>query len=154
MFDSVLLDFAEAGAADVGRLLTASARAVNADLMSRLADMGHADIRPSHLAAFAGLESGGTQISVLAARAGHSRQAMSAVVREIEKLGYVTTLPDPSDKRAVLVLLTDRGVAFCEDAIRISRTMTDEFEAQLGAEAVEVLRRTLRAITDGPAEPA
>ena len=36
-------------------------------------------------------------------------QAMGEVVDELEELGYVRREPDPSDRRAKLVILTQRG---------------------------------------------
>ena len=144
--DEVLREFARATDTDVGRLLAGASRAVNAELMSRLAAAGHPLIRPSHIAVFAGLQPGGSQISALAHAAGVSRQALSALVREVEALGYVRTSPDPDDRRAVLVDLTDAGVAFCVAAIEISREITREFERSWGPDALEQLRERLRSI--------
>ena len=144
--DEVLREFAQASDTDVGRLLAGASRAVNADLMSRLAAAGHPLIRPSHVAVFAGLQPGGSQISALAHAAGVSRQALSALVREVEALGYIRTSPDPDDRRAVLVELTDAGVEFCVAAIQISRDITREFERTWGGDALEQMRERLRSI--------
>ena len=147
--DEILREFARASGTDVGRLLAGASRAVNADLMSRLAAAGHPLIRPSHVAVFAGLQPGGSQISALAHAAGVSRQALSALVREVETLGYIRTSPDPDDRRAVLVELTDAGVEFCVAAIQISRDITREFERSWGSDALEQMRERLRSIAGG-----
>src|SRR3954462_11083424 len=101
---------------------------MNAELMRRLADAGHAQVRPSHLAVFAGMEPGGSQITALAQHAGVSRQALSSLVREVEAIGYVRTSPDPAGRRAAAVDLTDSGSRFCLPAIDISTRMTREIE--------------------------
>jgi DNA-binding MarR family transcriptional regulator len=151
--DDVLAELARTGRDDLGRLLTAASRAINAELMTRLAASGHPLIRPAHLPVFTGLAAGGRQISELAAHAGLTRQALSSVVREVEALGYVRTLPDPADRRAVLIELTDLGIAMCRTAITISREITAEFVQRWGADAVQQLRDRLEQIpapgTDG-----
>src|SRR5687767_12312892 len=114
--------------------------------MTRLAAAGHPLIRPSHVAVFAGLEPGGSQITALAQHAGVSRQALSSLVREVESLGYVRTSPDPTDRRAVRVQLTDAGVQFCLAAISISSEITGEFEERWGSAALDETRDRLRSI--------
>jgi DNA-binding MarR family transcriptional regulator len=146
--DDVLAELARTGRDDLGRLLTAASRAINTELMTRLAASGHPLIRPSHLAVFTGLAAGGSQISALAAHAGLTRQALSAVVREVEALGYVRTSPDPGDRRAVLIELTDLGIAMCRTAIQISREITAEFEQRWGADTLRDLRDHLAQIPE------
>lgn len=146
MADDVLAELARAGRDDLGRLLNAAARAINIELMTRLAAAGHPLIRPSHLTVFTGLAAGGVQITALAAHAGLTRQALSSLVREVEGLGYVRTSPDPTDRRAVHVELTDLGIALCRTAIEISRELTAEFEQRWGAAALRELRERLDEI--------
>jgi DNA-binding MarR family transcriptional regulator len=144
--DEVLREFARSTDTDIGRLLADASRAINVDVMARLAHSGHASIRPSHLAVFAGLEPGGSQITRLAQHAGVSRQALSALVREVEILGYVRTSPDPQDRRAVLVELTELGVEFCLAAISISADVTREIGERWGSEAMDATRARLRSL--------
>jgi len=144
--DEVLREFATATDTDIGRLLAKASHAINTRLMARLAESGHPPIRPSHLAVFAGLEPGGSQITSLAHHAGLSRQALSALVREVEALGYVQTSPDPEDRRAVRVELTDLGVSFCLSAIAISREITHDIEERWGTDALDETRARLRSI--------
>jgi DNA-binding MarR family transcriptional regulator len=89
---------------------------------------------------------GGTRISVLAAKAGVSRQAMGVTVREVEALGYIALTPDPSDARATLVTLTDLGVDFCVKGSAASAEVNGELEAVLGVAAAERLRGQLRSV--------
>lgn len=150
----VLAELAKSAANDLGRLLQEAAVSMNSAVLARVAEQGHPDIRPSHVAVFMGLEDAGTHISVLATRAGISRQAMGAIVREVEKLGYVTTASDAADRRATIVRLTARGVAFCRLAIAISGEWNAGVEALLGAEDSARLREQLRAISQTFGSPA
>ncbi len=147
MADDVLRKFAEAASHDLGRLLQGAAASMNAVVLGRVTAQGHPKIRPSHLAAFTTLDIAGTHISVLASRANISRQAMGVVVRELEALGYLHTAPDAADRRATIVTLTDRGVAFCALAIEVSDDWNSEVESLLGADNAERLRAQLRAIS-------
>lgn len=155
--DDVLRELAKVTDTDLGRLLANASRSMNTELMRRLADAGHPQVRPSHLAVFAGMEPGGSQITALAQHAGVSRQALSSLVREVEALGYVRTSPDPADRRAVRVELTEAGVKFCLSAIEISTLMTREVEDRWGASALNETRERLRFLAspaDGaPARP-
>jgi DNA-binding MarR family transcriptional regulator len=152
MYD-VLAEFAEAASNDLGRLLQTAAISMNAAVLAELGAQGHPKIRPSHIAVFAGLEDEGTHISVLAARAGISRQAMGLVVREVEGLGYVQTAPDDADRRATVVRLTEQGIAFCRLAIQISAEWNREVESRLGAADGDRLRAQLREITELFSQP-
>ena len=157
--DDVLRELAKVTGTDLGRLLANASRSMNVELMTRLAASGHPLVRPSHLAVFGGLEPGGSQITSLAQHAGVSRQALSSLVREVESLGYVRTSPDPADRRAVRVELTDAGVQFCLSAIAISTEMTREIEERWGSGALEETRERLRSLAsepfhDGDAGPA
>lgn len=50
-----------------------------------------------------------TTINNIAQKLGTSKQNANRMVAGIEKLGYVTVVPSPKDKRATNVLLTDMG---------------------------------------------
>ena len=148
--DEVLRELAEASKSDLGHHLTTASRAVNTEVMARLAAHGHPNVRLSHMAVFAGMQPGGSQITTLARYAGLSRQALSALVREVEALGYVRSAPDALDGRAVRVELTDAGVALCRTAIQVSAEITAAFEERWGRDVVDDLRERLReiALTD------
>ena len=150
--DAQLDELADALAHDVTLTLGAAERAARSALFRHLGELGHRAIRPAHLPVFAGIESGGTRISELAARAGLTRQAMGMLVRDIESAGYVATAPDPDDGRAVLVRLTPQGVTFCRDVARSSRDVTAEIEQRLGAGRLADILDGARAIAD-PGSP-
>ena len=83
--------------------------ALNDLVIDRLAERGHADVRPAHGAVFQYLDDTGTTVSVLAERAQMTKQAMAELVRHLETHGYVERIPDPDDRRAKLVLPTEQG---------------------------------------------
>ncbi len=115
-------------------------------VIPRLARHGHGAVRPAHSAVFEHLDDGGTTVSTLAQRARITKQAMAELVQSLERLGYVVRVPDPSDRRAKLVTLTDRG----REVVAIAQGLIPEAERHIadtiGAERLEALRRDLQAI--------
>lgn len=144
MHEDALDAFTELRHDDLGLLLTGAATAMTRRALAEVAATGHPLVRASHVAVFMGLEASGTNISTLAERAGISRQAMAALVKEVVQIGYVTTRPDAVDRRAVRVELTDAGARFCRDVAAVSRRLTAQWEARFGTERLESLRAQLR----------
>ena len=66
-------------------------------------------------------------------RAGLTRQAPTQIVDDLERLGYVARREGPSDRRAKLVVYTERGRAAFEASRRISARIEDEYADRLGA---------------------
>jgi DNA-binding MarR family transcriptional regulator len=120
--------------------------AVNDLVLARLAAHGHAAVRASHSAVFQYLDDAGTTVSLLAERAQMTKQAMAELVAHLETQGYVTRTPDPNDRRAKLVLPTDRG----REVIAIAQGLVPELEGRvtggLSAERLHALREDLETI--------
>jgi DNA-binding MarR family transcriptional regulator len=146
MYGDALREFAEASADDVVHLLALASRSTMRTMFERLADRGHSAVRLAHVPVFSGLDPEGTRISELAARAGISRQAMSVLVRDLESAGYVTSRPDPTDLRAVIVELDRKGADFCRDAVVVSSELNREAGAALGSADLNRMRDGLRAL--------
>lgn len=115
--------------ANLGIALREAFIAVNDLVLARLADRGHTAIRPAHSTVFQYLDDTGTTVSVLAERAQMTKQAMAELVAHLEAHGYVTRTPDPSDRRAKLVLPTGRG----REVIAIAQGLVPELEASVTA---------------------
>lgn len=140
-----LARFATAGENDLLRLVSTASTAIGTSLFTALAAKGYS-VRPAHVPVFAGLDPAGTNISTLAHRAGISRQAMSGLVHDVEAAGYVRTLPDPADKRALMVELTDLGAEFCDAAVDLSIELAQSWRAKLGTERYDAMLADLRTI--------
>lgn len=150
MYGDALREFAEASGDDLVHLLATASGSTMRAMFERLIARGHSAVRLAHVAVFAGLDPDGTRITELATRAGISRQAMSVLVRDLEAAGYVTSRPDPSDLRAVIVELDRKGADFCRDAVVVSRELNDAAEATLGAAGLTRMRDGLRALASTP----
>jgi DNA-binding MarR family transcriptional regulator len=123
-------------------------RAVLGQLVRRLRTGG---ARPtSQLAVLSRLDRGGAQTTSGLAAAEHMRpQSMAEIVAELQADGLVERNPDPSDRRSLLVELTQEGRDFIRRERRrredwLSQAIAEELtprEQALLAEAVDLLRR-------------
>ncbi len=134
-------------------LLREAYTALNQLAIDRLAERGHAAVRPAHGNVFQHLDDGGTTVSTLAERAQMTKQAMSELVTYLERHGYVTRQPDPSDGRAKLVIPTARG----REVVAIAQEMVPEVERliadTLGPRRAETLRQDLVRLLDQATPP-
>ena len=120
--------------------------ALNDLAVARLAERGHGVVRPVHGAVFQYLDDTGTTVSLLAERAQVTKQAMAELVQHLEVHGYAIRVPDPHDRRAKLVLPTERG----QEVIAIAQELVHELESRvtrlLGVDQTRALRRDLETI--------
>jgi DNA-binding MarR family transcriptional regulator len=133
---------ARAAPENLAILLREPLRAMNEQLIARLAAAGHAEVRLPHGSVFQYLDDDGTRVGVLAERAHLTKQAMAQLVAHLEAHGYVERVPDPADGRAKLVRTTDRGRA----VFAIVRVFVAELEARLERELGAAELRRLRAL--------
>jgi DNA-binding MarR family transcriptional regulator len=129
------------------RLLDVAFGEFEAELSRRLATTAYGDIRPTHGCVFGHVDPGGSRLTDLADRANMTKQSVGEVVTDLEQLGYVQRDPDPSDGRAKIIRLTERG----HEAQTFSWTLIDEIEREwaqrFGAERIAALREALEAVT-------
>ena len=140
----------ELGSAHLGRLLLHALRRVQATSLSKLHGRGHPAVRTGHIPVFSGVASGIPRITDLAAAAGMTRQMMGRLVRELEGEGYLHSRPDPRDQRAMVVELTPRGFAFCDDAQAVMTELEAEYADLLGHDGLTDLRATLLRLAAEP----
>jgi DNA-binding MarR family transcriptional regulator len=106
--------------------------------------------KPSHSAVFAQIKAEGTRLTDLARGANITPQAMGELVDELEDLGYVERLPDPTDRRAKLIVLTDRGKQSIAAGIATIDGLEDQITAILGERGHRQLRTLLgRLLKEG-----
>ena len=117
-----------------------------AELFRRLQEAGYGDLRISHLVVFQHIDPAGSRLTELAAKAQMTKPSMGYLVEYLEAAGYVERLPDPSDGRARLVHLTERGWKQIEDALDIIADMEAELAAAMRPGQLATLRRLLIAL--------
>jgi DNA-binding MarR family transcriptional regulator len=122
--------------------------AVQDELYRRLAAAGYRDLRPRHGIVIAYLDDQGSRATELAALSGRHKQLIGRTVDELEALGYVKRSPDPSDRRAKLVVPTPRGRRVMRLSDQIMRDIGRRGAEAVGADAYDQFRRTLQQLID------
>lgn len=122
--------------------------AIQDELYACLAEAGHGELTRLHGAVIAHLDEEGTRATELARRSGRHKQVIGRIVDELEELGYVERRPERADRRAKLVVPTERG----REAMRLSDEIVADIEQRLadahGTAEYARFKRTLRAIVD------
>ncbi len=116
------------------------------ELHEGLAEAGYPDIRPAHGNVFGHIREEGSRLTELAGRAQLTKQTMGYLVDYLEERGYVERGPDPCDKRAKIVSLTDEG----REVVGVARQIMGRIEARwvelIGEDRMEQLRELLKEL--------
>jgi DNA-binding MarR family transcriptional regulator len=119
---------------DIAPAMGAGRRPGDPAMITKEATRGFTDMTPAFASLIPLLDATGARPTVLAQRAGITKQAISQLVRELESRGYVENVADPTDTRAKIVRLTRRGIAL--------RAACAEARQGLQAAAIETLGKT------------
>jgi DNA-binding MarR family transcriptional regulator len=77
-----------------------------------------------------------------------SLSSMQELVDDLERRGIVERQPDPSDGRAKLIVLTDKGLAALAPAGSIIEGLERDYADRIGAERFESMCLALNALID------
>ena len=131
---------------NIAELLNGPFRILVDELHEGLAEAGYPDIRPAHGNVFGYIRKEGSRLTELAERAQLTKQTMGYLVDYLEERGYVKREPDPGDKRAKIVRLTDEG----RELVVVAREIMGRIEARwvelLGKERMEQMRELLKEL--------
>jgi DNA-binding MarR family transcriptional regulator len=114
---------------DLGVLASRLLFSLEDELFAKLAAAGYDDLHPRHGAVLAYLDEDGVRATELARLSGRHKQIVGRLVDELEELGYVERQPDPEDRRAKLIVPTERGL----DQLRRGDEIVAEIEARNAA---------------------
>jgi DNA-binding MarR family transcriptional regulator len=138
---------------DLTRLLMEARRALAAELDADLQERGYPDLRPGHAALFLSIDRrSGSRITDLAGAVRLTKQAMMAVVDDLESRGYVRRVADPVDGRAKLVRLTAHGRRAAAECRRAVQAVEQRTKRQLGDRRYDAVREALEEMATGAGE--
>jgi DNA-binding MarR family transcriptional regulator len=110
---------------------------------------GH-PVKPSHSAVFGQMTAEGSRLTELARVANMTPQAMGELVDELEGLGYLVRRPDPTDRRAKLIMLTEAGRQCVAAGVETIGDIEDRITEALGERGHRQLRgMLLRLLAEG-----
>lgn len=134
----------------IGALLRVPAEAIHHRLIRELNLAGFDDLAMPHMAIFRFPGPDGVRPSVLAERAGMSKQAMNRILGSLEELGYLVRSNDPVEGRARMVKFTQRGHAAYAKAIEVLHQIEKEWCAELGSKDFAQLKELLFRVWQSP----
>lgn len=130
----------------IGALLRIPREAAVRHVLDGLAVAGFGDIRPAHFTVFQHMPPEGIRLTALADAALLTKQSMGYLVDDLEALGYMERIADPTDRRAKVVRLTERGRQVEETVREVIRQIEADWSARMGQREYEQLVRLLRAL--------
>ena len=130
-------------------MLLNATRAFEQEMLSRLADSGLEMLAMRHFPVLRGLDPDhGARASTLARDAEVTRQAIGQVVGELEQLGLVEQVPDPTDARAKVIRYTPVGLDGYHRAMRIFTDLEREATKALGQRRIAALKQDLQTLAN------
>jgi DNA-binding MarR family transcriptional regulator len=136
---------------NVGLLLFIPYRALEARVFRALAEAGFDDFTPAQARVMQRIGPEGSRLTELAEAAQVTKQTAGFLVDQLERTGYVRRTPDPTDARARLIRIAERGAAAQPVAAAVIAEIEAEWRTHLGARRWAQLREgltRLREITD------
>jgi len=120
--------------------------ALFAEFRQELETSGYGDIRPTHGCVFRFIREEPLRLTELASLAGMTKQSIGEVIDNLVELGYVQRVPDPQDRRAKLLCLTERGEEAQKVGFGLFRKIEQRWARRYGPERFAQLRELLEEI--------
>ncbi|MFZ0226660.1 MAG: MarR family transcriptional regulator [Mycobacterium sp.] len=136
---------------DLGVALFIPYRYMEDRIFRAIRDAGFDDWTLAQVRVFQRLAPDGSRLTNLADQAQMSKQSAGVLVDQLERLGYVRRVPDPTDGRARLIVIEERGRRAAEVAKATSTEILAEWTVFLGTRNFTLLHQILdqlREITD------
>jgi DNA-binding MarR family transcriptional regulator len=136
------------GEPDFAILLTGAARVVADRLNAAVARAGVDDMRTPFGFVIRALAEGDRTLTDLAGVLGVTKQAAIKIVDEMERRGFVQRSPDPADRRAKVIRLTQKAHGVRLSALAESRRMERELRRAFGDAEVAAMRSVLEGFLE------
>lgn len=134
---------------EVPLLLAMAFRAMTDHLHARLRELGREPLRPAHGYVFRHLADHPEATMVdLAASLDVTKQSASKTVAELADWGYLERRPHPTDGRAQILTLTDRGREYLRLADRLWAEAEQQWADVIGPARLAAVRDDLHAYLD------
>jgi DNA-binding MarR family transcriptional regulator len=137
--------------ADLGVLLFIPYRYMEDRIFRAIQDAGFDDWTLTQCRVFQRVAPNGSRLTDLADQAQMTKQSTGVLVDQLERLGYVRRVPDPTDGRARLIVIEKRGQRVVDVAMATADEILSEWKSYLGTRNFALLQQILgqlREITD------
>jgi len=131
-----------------GKILSHLRKQFDSWALDLFAQKGYKGFKMAYMPVIMNIDKEGTRNNDLASCSKMTKQAMSKIVKELQKKGYVSAKTDPIDKRGVIFTLTKRGNDFLMGArTRVSGLM-EEYRQEMGKKNFDDIMNKLITIIE------
>ena len=130
---------------NIGLLLFIPSREVENRILAAVVEAGF-EITQAQARVLMRVGPDGTRLTELAEAAQVTKQTAGFLVDQLEKLGYVERVPDPTDGRARLVRVTEKALAAVPVANAEMARIEAEWEQHIGKRRMTQLREALEML--------
>jgi DNA-binding MarR family transcriptional regulator len=134
----------------IGALLRVPAQTIHRRIIRELNAAGFDELRLPHMAVLQFPGPDGVRPSILAERAGISKQALNQLLRSLEGFDYIVRSDVVGDGNARVVRLTNRGRATYSKIIDILSDIERDWSTELGPNRFAQLKGLLVLVWDSP----
>jgi len=127
-------------------LLDIASEALFAEFRAELEQSEFGDIRPTHGCVFRFVQGEGLRLTDIAERAKLTKQSVGEIVDDLVERGYAQRIPDPDERRAKLICLTERGETAQAHGRKLFAKVEQRWAERYGAERIAALRDLLEEI--------
>jgi DNA-binding MarR family transcriptional regulator len=127
-------------------LMDLAVEAMYLDFRKLLEAAGITDVRPTHGCVFRFVHGDGMRLTELASLAGLTKQSVGEIVDDLSGLGYLERYPDPTDRRAKLIRLTDKGLEAQRIGFSLFAELEKDWAEAFGADRIGALRTLLEEV--------
>jgi DNA-binding MarR family transcriptional regulator len=127
----------------IGALLRLAWQAVRERIYEGVLEAGYTDLNRAHVLLFRWPTLDGLRPSELASHNQLSRQSINDLLSDLEKRGYLERTLDPTDGRARIVRLTERGWDLTQVISDMSFATEREWTKAIGKKRYDEFRSTL-----------
>ena len=127
----------------LGRMLLKLERQFTRQVLHKLAENGIDDITLRHFVVIPYIDDKGIRAVEIARQVGISKQAVSKLVDELVQKGYLELKADPTDGRAFLVLMSNKGNEFLKLAIQYTQQVEKQWSNQVGEQDFKSMKSAM-----------
>ena len=130
----------------LGRMLLKLERHFTRQVLQKLAADGIEDITLRHFVIIPYIDHKGIRAVDIARQVGITKQAVSKLVDELVQKGYLELKPDPTDGRASLVLMSEKGNEFLKLTIKYTQQVESQWSSQVGEKDFKTMKSAMTTL--------
>ena len=134
--------------ANLRQKLLRTSRIINLEIVKGLHRHGFTELSSTHTALLSNLDLDGSHLTLVAQRAGMSKQAMGRLADELVRLNYIKRTQSTTDKRAVTLSFTKTGLELMQRSFSVMHEIEIRCAKRIGENHFNTLLTSLQNIVD------